>query len=116
IPGQRGFDGDGGPAIKAKLNWPSSVFADPDCNVLIADSGNGVVRRVDSAGMITTVAGTPRQHRFDGDGDGDGGPATKAKFNGPSSVFVDRDRSVLIVDSLNHVVRLLEGWFSVEGK
>ena len=51
-----GYSGDGGPAVAAQLSRPSSVAVDSAGNIFIADTGNGVVRKVDSAGTITTLA------------------------------------------------------------
>jgi len=51
-----GFDGDG-PALQHSLCWPSQVLPDGQGNVLVADAGNCIVRKIDSAGNMTTVAG-----------------------------------------------------------
>lgn len=56
-PGGPGYTGDGGPATKAQMSFPSALAIDGNGNLFIADSGNGVVRRVDSAGKISTFAG-----------------------------------------------------------
>jgi hypothetical protein len=55
--GRPGFSGDGGPAISASLNYPKGVAVDAAGNVLIADTHNHRIRKVDTAGVITTVAG-----------------------------------------------------------
>jgi hypothetical protein len=52
-----GFDGDGGPATEALLNFPTEVLLDGKQHLLIADSSNGRVRSVDRDGIITTIAG-----------------------------------------------------------
>ena len=54
--GERGDGGDGGPAVGARLNWPSGVAVDGSGNLYIADSGNAQIRRVDARGIITTIA------------------------------------------------------------
>jgi NHL repeat-containing protein len=56
--GTRGNSGDDGPATNAELNLPAGVAVTADGGFLIADSGNNVVRKVSSAGVITRVAGT----------------------------------------------------------
>ena len=56
--GEEGFSGDGGPAAQARLDRPAAVAVDASGNVYIADLGNQRVRRIDTAGMITTFAGT----------------------------------------------------------
>ena len=56
-----GFDGDGGPATEALLDVPLGVAADAQANVYISDADNFRIRKVDSAGTITTLAGTGEQ-------------------------------------------------------
>ena len=55
--GVRGFIGDGGPAVEAKLDGPRGIAVDGAGNVYIADSGSNRIRRVDASGIITTIAG-----------------------------------------------------------
>ncbi|MBU6429015.1 MAG: hypothetical protein KGR26_08395, partial [Cyanobacteria bacterium REEB65] len=57
-PSTAGYSGDGGPATLATLDGPKSVTLDPAGNLYIADAFNNVVRRVDTSGIITTVAGS----------------------------------------------------------
>lgn len=54
--GIAGYSGDGGPATAATLSFPGAVATDNDGNIFIADSGNGVIRKIDSSGMITTFS------------------------------------------------------------
>src|SRR5207245_9676784 len=68
-----GYSGDGGPATAAQLNGPTDMAFDAAGDVFIADAGNNVIRKVDTSGTISTVAGTG-QAGFSGDG----GPATSA--------------------------------------
>src|SRR5437016_838503 len=79
-----GFSGDGGPATSALLKSPGGVVVDNAGNVYIADTNNQRIRKVDSAGMITTVAGTGTLGFS-----GDDGPATSAMLNTPGRVAVD---------------------------
>src|SRR5439155_679287 len=83
--GAGGFSGDGGPAVTAEIKQPLGVGAGPDGSAYVADSGNGIVRRIDTTGTITTVAGTPSVAGYGGDG----GPATAARLNFPTAVAVD---------------------------
>src|SRR5215469_10968945 len=70
--GGNGYGGDGGPATSAKVQAPTGEAEDAAGNVYIADTLNNRIRRVDTNGVITTVAGSDR-----GGFSGDGGPATK---------------------------------------
>lgn len=92
--GTRGFSGDGGAATDAALNSPYGVEVDGSGNVLIADSGNHRIRRVDaSTGFISTIAGDGVQGFS-----GDGGLAVDASLNSPSGVAVDSAGNVYIVE------------------
>ena len=101
--GEGGYGGDGGPAYQAQLSSPFGVAADSRGNVFIADEGNHRVRRVDSAGTITTVAGTGEA----GYG-GDGGPAYQAQLSSPRGVAADSRGNVYIADAGNHRVRRVD--------
>jgi DNA-binding beta-propeller fold protein YncE len=64
--GAKGFHGDGGPAVRAKLNNPSGLAIDRDGNLYIAEFVNNRVRRVDAKSkVITTIAGNGLPHRID---------------------------------------------------
>lgn len=96
--GDPAFSGDGGPALDASLHAPTGVSIAEDGSLLVADSGNHRIRRVESDGTIRTVAGT------DAGFSGDGGPATEAKLSSPSHAF-ESNGTVYIADQRNHVVR-----------
>ena len=96
-----GFCGDGGPATSAKLSNPKGVEVDSSGNLFIADTGNQRIRKVDTSGNISTVAGG-------GGSLGDGGPATSARLNFPSFVVVDPAGNLFIGDTSNHRVRKVD--------
>jgi uncharacterized protein (TIGR03437 family) len=98
--GNSGFAGDGGLATAALLNSPSGVALDTQGNLYIADTGNGRIRKVDTAGIITTVVG-----RGNGITLGDGGPATNAQLSNPSDVAVDALGNIYIADIGNGKIR-----------
>lgn len=101
--GQRGYRGDGGPAVEAALNMPHELRFDVRGNIYVAERDNHVIRKVDmKTGVISTIAGTG----VAGFG-GDGGPGTKAQLRQPHSILFDKDGSLLICDIGNHRIRRL---------
>ncbi len=98
-----GFSGDGGPATNARLRNPQGVSVDGLGNIYIADSSNNRIRKVDTSGIITTVAGNSTSGFS-----GDGGPATSASLKTPSGVFVDGSGNFYIADQLNHRIRKVD--------
>ena len=98
--GQRGFSGDGGPAIDASLNSPFGVAVDTAGNLYIADSNNRRVRKVSPEGMISTVAGSG-QRGFSGDG----GPAIDASLVLPVDLALDGGGNLYIADFSNSRIR-----------
>jgi hypothetical protein len=101
--GEGGFGGDGGPATKARLFAPHDLAFDSAGDLLIADTFNHRIRRVDRRGSITTVAGDGKAAYS-----GDGGPATQASLNTPQGIAFDRGGALLIADTFNHVVRRVD--------
>jgi len=97
--GAFGFSGDSGPAPAAELSGPYSVAVDGSGDIYIADHGNARVRKVDSGGTITTVAG-----HGGGGGIGDGGPPTSANVL-PAGLAVDSGGNYYIADEGNKRVR-----------
>jgi len=95
--------GDGGSATAAGIGNPRSIAVDPQGNVYFSDPYNTVVRRVDTAGIITTVAGTAGQTGFEGDG----GPATSALLQNPGGVAVDHQGNLYITDG-NRIRRVAQ--------
>ena len=101
--GTAGNGGDGGAAISAQLNNPSGISADiSGGNIYIADRDNSKIRMVNSAGIITTFAGTGVAGSS-----GDGGAATSAQLHGPTGVTVDNNGNLYIVDPNNRKIRMV---------
>jgi sugar lactone lactonase YvrE len=104
--GTGGYSGDGGAATNAQLSLPNSVAVDTDGNLFIADSGNNVIRKVGTDGIITTVAGNGYGAGLGFGGySGDSGAATNAELNNPLGVAVDGGGNLLIADTINSRIR-----------
>jgi uncharacterized protein (TIGR03437 family) len=101
--GTRGFSGDGAPAAQAQLNFPCGIAVDRTGNVFLTDQANQRVRKIDTAGVITTVAGNGTRGFS-----GDGGPARDAALNEPSAVAVDAAGNLYIADYLNDRIRRVD--------
>jgi streptogramin lyase len=101
--GEKGYSGDGGPAVKAQLNSPFGVVQGPDSALYICDTMNHVIRRVGANGTITTVAGCGRKGYS-----GDGGAATKAELNEPYEIRFDRAGHMFFVEMRNNLVRRVD--------
>jgi sugar lactone lactonase YvrE len=89
-------------ATATPLILPSAIAIDSQGNLYIAETGGHVVRKVDTTGNITTIAGTGAQGF-----DGDGGPAIAALLDSPQGLAVDT-KSLYIADSHNHRVRRID--------
>jgi len=104
--GSPGFSGDTKAATSATLNNPSAVAVDSSGNVYIADTGNNVIRQVNSSGIINTFAGN---NSLGGGYTGDGGVATSGQLDAPTGVAVDSANNVYVTDSVNNLVRKVSG-------
>jgi sugar lactone lactonase YvrE len=89
-PQECGYKGDGGPAIRASLNLPEGIAVNDAGDLFIADSGNDVVRKVDSSGRIFTVAG---EHM---------GP--RGIWDGPEGIAIDKDGNLIIAYTRKSVI------------
>ena len=98
--GERGFDGDGGPATQAKLANPSGIHLDSAGNLYIADEQNRRVRKVDPSGIITTVAGNGSFSSFN-----EGTPATETGIS-VKSVYVDNAGNLYISDGFSRIKKV----------
>ena len=103
VPGIQPKGGDGGPATQAVLESPWGITFDAQGNLYIADRDHDAIRKVDTNGVMTTVAGTGQRGYS-----GDGGPAAKAKLNGPLGVVFDAAGNMYIDDQNNSRVRKVD--------
>ncbi len=101
--GFTGFGGDGGPATSSacKLNEPTGVAVDGAGNIYIADNSNNRVRKINTSGIISTIAGIGLPYGYTGDG----GPASIAKLYYPKGIAADNAGNVYICDWNNNAIR-----------
>jgi len=101
--GEQGYAGDHGPALRAIFNGPKEIAVDRQDNIILVDTENHCIRRIEAAsGLVTTVAGTGQPG-----GHGDGGAATAARLKRPHGACVDEIGNIYIGDSENHRVRVV---------
>lgn len=98
--GVSGYTGDNGPAESALINTPYGIVIDDTGNIYFADYQENVLRKIDTAGIITTFAGNSSVITV-----GDNGPATSAGLNHPIGVMVDRADNVYITEGSHERIR-----------
>jgi trimeric autotransporter adhesin len=101
--GTTGYAGDGGPATAATLWHPGDVGVDRNGNVFFVDQDNSAVRKINTSGIISTVAGNGTSGYS-----GDGGPSTAAKLNFPQGIAVDSIGNIYVADFYNNRVRRID--------
>lgn len=106
-PSSGGFAGDGGPATNAQFFTPSALTLDSNGNLFVCDHYNNRVRMINTAGIITTVAGSGPTGIGTGSFGGDGGPATSALLHQPNGVVVSALGKLFIADQGNQRIRTL---------
>ncbi len=87
-------DGGGG-----RFNFPSDVVVDATGNIYVADSGNHAIRKIDSSGNVTTLAGILGQSGSVNAG------ASEAKFNSPQGIAIDAEGNIIVADTTNGIIR-----------
>ncbi len=102
--GTAGYLGDGTAATAAELNTPTGIATDGAGNIYVADYWNNRIRKISTAGIITTIAGNGTIGWT-----GDGAPATNAELNNPSGVAVDTAGNVYVADNDNFAIRKVDG-------
>jgi hypothetical protein len=102
IAGSGGFSatgtGDGGPATNATFNWISTITVDDEGNVYIGDMNSATIRKVNTSGIITTIAGNGTYTYI-----GDNIPVMSAQFS-PGRITSDRSKNLVIADKVNRRV------------
>jgi NHL repeat len=88
-----------GPRASAQFNYPTKLAKDSSGNIYVADAGNNAIRKIDTSGNVTTLAGSG----IAGNGDGTGGAA---EFQLPSGiVYNSNDNALYVADTGNNVIR-----------
>ncbi|MED5404906.1 MAG: hypothetical protein VX484_02890 [Chloroflexota bacterium] len=101
--GEKERSGDGKPAVEASFMGSRAVCMDSKGNTYVAErEGNGV-RKIDTSGIMSTVAGTGERGY-----EGDGGPALTATWGSPKALRCDAQDNVVVVDTENHAIRLID--------
>lgn len=101
--GEAGFKGDGGPAREAQVDNPFGITRGPDGALYFCEYTGQRIRKIDSKGIITTIAGTGEVGYS-----GDGGPALSATFNKPHEVRFDPKGDLYLTDMVNHAIRKID--------
>ncbi|HTA61540.1 MAG TPA: SdrD B-like domain-containing protein [Bacteroidia bacterium] len=96
------YAGDGGAATAANLSYPAGLAFDVAGNLYIADNGNGVIRMINTTGIISTFAGSGTSSPM-----GDGGLAKWASFNSAMGLAIDQTGNLYIADENNNAIRLI---------
>ena len=100
--GERGYSGDGGPAMSATWGAPKAIRCDNDGNVIVVDTENHAIRKIDKdTGIVNTIAGGHLGN------EGDGGTATNAGLDRPHGCSIDSEGNIFIADSNNHRIRVV---------
>ena len=98
-----GYSGDGGPATSAKISGVGGMAFDLAGNLYFSDKGNHVIRKINSAGIISTVVGTGAVGSS-----GDGGPALLAQLNKPENIAFDAAGNLYIKEPKNGKIRKVD--------
>lgn len=106
--GVPGYSGDGGPATSAQFFCPRGMAFGPDGAMYVGDHVNNRIRRIDAAGITTTVAGSGPAGLDLGSFSGDGGPATAATLQEPEFVAFDHAGNLYIGDRDNNRIRRVD--------
>jgi PKD repeat protein len=101
-----GYSGDGGPASAAEMSYPWGIAQDAIGNIYFSDNGNNRIRKINTSGIISTVAGDGYSPGFGGYS-GDGGPATNAELYEPQGISLDATGNIFIADINNNRIRMV---------
>ncbi|MCX6273028.1 MAG: T9SS type A sorting domain-containing protein [Bacteroidetes bacterium] len=94
--------------INAQFCYPTGICTDAAGNIYVADSWNHRIRKIDTDGMVSTVAGGGNSMGLNAAGDFADGPDTSARFYTPTGICVDDSDRIFVADSYNHRIRLIK--------
>ncbi len=101
--GVPGFSGDGGPATSAQIHTPEGLSVDDAGNIYIGDLNNLRIRKVNTAGIISTYVGNGTSGWT-----GDNGPATAAEITLATGLRNDKEGNLYIADANNSLIRKVD--------
>ena len=101
--GTPGYSGDGGPATSAEFHRPSDVAIDAAGNIYVADENNFTIRKINTSGIVSTIAGTGVSGYS-----GDNGPATAALLSAANTVSTDHTGNIYIGQYLSNTIRKID--------
>jgi sugar lactone lactonase YvrE len=100
--GQAGMPGsDDGSGLQARFDTPSGIAVAHNGDFCVSDTGNHVIRRITSAGVVSTIAGLAGQSGFTN------GVRTAARFNSPLGITVAGEGTIFVADGGNHLIRAI---------
>jgi gliding motility-associated-like protein len=105
--GSHGYTPDGMPILNSPLNdmYYSNAAIDQYGNIFVSQAGNqNIIRKINTAGNISTIAGTFMQYGYSGDG----GPATSALIYHPSVIVVDKSNNIYFSDANGNYIRKID--------
>jgi sugar lactone lactonase YvrE len=100
--GGSGFTGDGGFATLAQIGSPGSLFFDLSGNLFFTDNWNGLLRKINTSGIISKIAGTGTPGYS-----GDGGPAILSQLNDPGGLCIDANNNIYFSETFNSRLRII---------
>ena len=97
--GKKGFRD--GKAEGAMFHFPQGIAIDKEGNIIVADTNNARIRKIDKNGNVSTIAGTGKKGFRDG-------KAKSAMFDEPYGIGIDKEGNIIVADRFNHRIRKID--------